>query len=307
MALGAYTAQQLQNPAFNPLTGKPAMRFSAVLVGLVVFSSQVVNDDVDRFPTYVVVTPALTRLLQASQTYPSYGLRLEHGDRDVPIVEREIVAELPPATTYTFHITSVAQGQVERASKPEAIALGVFGGIAALAALMIAGLAISRMLWADDSDLDVLRALGADPLTMTWDAIFGLLGAITLGAILAAGVAVALSPLAPIGPASQVNPTPGIAFDWTVLGTGLAVLIAGLGALTVVLAYLRAGRRRLDHRSEAVERGSAVVNVAREVASRPPPLPGSASRSNGDMGALRCRCARPWSVRYSPWSWWSRP
>jgi hypothetical protein len=177
-------------------------------------------------------------------------------------VEKEIIGLLPPGTTYTFHVTSVAEGQVERSSKPEAIALGVFGAIAALAALLIAGLALSRAVGTQGEDLDALRALGADPVTLTWDAMFGLLGAILLGALLAVGVALALSPLAPIGPASQVDPSPGIAFDWTVLGPGIVVLILGLGALTVALAYRTVARRRLSQRSEAIERGSSVVNAA---------------------------------------------
>ena len=121
------------------------------------FASQVVNDDVDRFPTYVVMTPALTRRLRVSAAYPSYGLRLKHGSADVAAVEREIIQLLPRGSVYTFHVTSVTEGQVERASKPEAIALGVFGAIAGLVTLLIAGLAISRGLWADGEDLDVLR------------------------------------------------------------------------------------------------------------------------------------------------------
>ena len=144
----AYSLQQADEPDFNPSTGKPAARFSAKLVGLVVFSSQVVDDDVDRFPTDVLATPALTRRLDASATYPTYGLRLDGGSNAVAAVEREIVDALPPGSTYSFHLTSVVEGEVERATKPEAIALGVFGIIAALAALLIAGQAISRRLWA---------------------------------------------------------------------------------------------------------------------------------------------------------------
>ena len=49
------------------------MRFSAKLVGLVEFSSQVVDDDVDRFPTYVLMTPALTKKLNPAAIYPTYG------------------------------------------------------------------------------------------------------------------------------------------------------------------------------------------------------------------------------------------
>ena len=124
-------------------------------------------------------------------------------------MEREIARARPQDTPYSFHVTSVTEGQVERSSKPEAIALGVFGAIAALAALLIAGQAISRALWAEGEDLDVLRALGADSSTVTLTPSSDLLGAVFLGAALAVGLAVALSPLAPLGPARQVDPSPG--------------------------------------------------------------------------------------------------
>jgi hypothetical protein len=246
----------------NPLTIKPVARFSAKLVGIVVFPTQVVNDDVDRFPTYVLMTPALTDRLTTSLAYPSYGLRLEHGNADVAAVEREIIQLLPRGSVYTFHVTSVTEGEVERASKPEAIALGVFGAITALVALLIGGLAVSRGLWEDSGDLEVLRALGADPRTLRWGAILGPLGSVVVGALLAVGVASALSPLAPIGPPRQVDPAPGLSFDWTVLGTGAAVLVVGLGVLTVALAYRRGMRRRLGEWVEPAQRRSSLANVA---------------------------------------------
>ena len=111
-------------------------------------------------------------------------------------------------------------------------------------------------------ELDTLRALGADPLTLTWDVMFGVLGAIVLGALLAVGVAFVLSPLAPIGPAHQIDPNPGFAADWTVLATGLVVMIVGLGLLP---QYWRTAPRpgaHLGQRSERIERGSRVVNAA---------------------------------------------
>jgi hypothetical protein len=259
--MGDFTVAQINSGA-NPGTSKLGLRFSAQLVGLVVFSNQVASADIDRFPTYQLLTPALTQKLRAGATAPVYGLRLRGGSRDVAAVEREITRLVPKGNPYDFHVTSVTEGQVERSSKSEAIALAVFGTIAALAALLIAAQAISRALWAQGEDLDVLRALGADSLTATWDAILGLLGAVVLGATLAVALAVALSPLAPLGPARQVDRTPGFAFDWTVLGVGFAVLALGLSVLTVTLAYRRAARRRSRQRSELVQRGSAVVNAA---------------------------------------------
>ena len=258
--MGDFTVAQI-NSGVNPATAEPALKFSAKLVGLVVFSNQVASDDIDRYSTYQLLTPALTQKLQAGATYPNYGLRLRGGSRDVAAVEQEITRLVPKGTPYAFLVTSVTEGRVERSSKPEAIALGVFGAIAALAALLIAGQAISRALWADGEDLNVLRALGADSLTVTCDAVFGLLGAVVLGATLAVVLAVALSPLGPLGPARQVDRTPGFALDWTVLGLGFAVLAVGLSALTVALAQRRAARR-IGQGSEPVQRGSAVVNAA---------------------------------------------
>jgi hypothetical protein len=271
--MGAFTLAQANSPTFAFQTTEPAVRFSVKLVGLVVLSSQVVHDDVDTFPTDVLMTPALTRRLSHSGAYPTYALRLDHGSRDVASVERHIISILPPGTPYTFHVTSVVEGQVERASKPEAIALGAFGAIAAVAALLIAGLAISRALWEYGEELDVLRALGADPKTTTADAALGLVGAIVVGALVAVGIAVALSPLALIGPIRQVERAPGIAFDWTVLGIGLAVLALGLAALTGLLAYRRA-TRPFGERAEPSERRSRLANAAARVGLPPPAIAG---------------------------------
>ena len=85
------------------------------------------------------------------------------------------------------------------------------------------------------------------------DGLIGILGAIMTGSLLSVAVAAALSPLSPLGPVRPVYPESGIAFDWTVLGSGLLVLIGGLGAIAVSLAYRgaphRVARRSLRARS----------------------------------------------------------
>jgi hypothetical protein len=266
--MGAFTLQQATSP--DPARSKPYFRVSAKLVGIIVFPSQVVSDDVDRSPTYVLFTPALTARASQSALYPYYGLVLDHGDADVGAVEQEIIHLLPSGDSYNFHVTSVVEGQVERSTKPESIALAVFGAIAGLAALLIAGQAIGRRLGADGEDLGVLRALGASPAMTMADGLFGVLGAVVLGSVVALLVAVALSPLAPIGPARPLDPTPGLAFDWTVLGTGLLVLMVGLGALSVALAY-RAAPQRADRRRKLSS--SPLSSVARAAAACGLPSP----------------------------------
>lgn len=193
----------------------------------------------------MIYTPALTRLLLAplllgNAGFTEYGLQLDHGSRDVAAVEREINRAVPRHTLLEFHLKSVVEAQAELATKPEAIALGAFGVMAALARLLIAMQAIARQRRADVEDLGVLRALGADPAMTASDGLIGVLGAVVVGSLLAAGVAIGLSPLSPIGPVRQVYPSPGIAFDWTVLGVGLLVLI---GAFSVSLAARTAPHR----------------------------------------------------------------
>ena len=131
-------------------------------------------------------------------------------------------------TTYSFHVTSVVEGQVDRTVRPEAIALAVFGAIAMLAALLISAQAIARQLQETDEDIKVLRALGASRSVIMGDGLLGVLGAVVLGSLLAAGVAIGLSPLSPVGPVRPVYPTPGPTADATVLGFGLLALIAGV-------------------------------------------------------------------------------
>ena len=106
------------------------------------------------------------------------------------------------------------EAKVGQVVRPVAFALGVFGAIAALAALVIAGQVISRQLRAASEDLTVLRALGADPKTIAADGLSGVLSAVVLGSLLAVAVAVALSPLSPLGPVRPVYPSSGLAFDW---------------------------------------------------------------------------------------------
>jgi hypothetical protein len=124
-------------------TSKPQLRLRMTLVGTVVFNNEVVLDDVDRYPTYLLFTPALARPFSTGDEFVTYGLKLREGASGVNAVEGEIIRDLSKGTTYSFHVTSVVSGQVDRSVRPEAIALGVFGGIALLAALLIAAQVIS--------------------------------------------------------------------------------------------------------------------------------------------------------------------
>jgi hypothetical protein len=262
--MGVYTATQFNSPGFGTPRVAPERRIGMRLVGIVVFNNEVIEDDTDRLPTNFLITPALTSTLIAHDVVQGtwYGVQLAHGSRDIPAVEQALIRLLPSGSDANFNVTSLTETKVERAVKPESIALGVFGAIAALAALAIALLAISRQLRSADEDVQVLRALGATPTTTVADRMVGVLAAIVVGSVLAVAVAVLLSPLSPLGPIRDVYHPPGIAFDWTVLGLGLLVLIGGLGVPAVALAY-RGAPHRLAARSRAdPPRDSKLVQMA---------------------------------------------
>jgi hypothetical protein len=269
--LGFNSDAQLLSPDCCSAKATPPVRVVDLrLVGIVVLAPTVVQDDVDALGSQVALfTPALTReLAQCCATYSSSSVRVGGGAREIPRVQSEVDAVLGKRLTAAAAGSGGGEGEVaeavataERAIRPEAIALGVFGGIAGLAAILIAAQVIGRQLRLGADDAGVLRALGAGPVVTAADGLLGILGAVVLGSLLAFAVAVALSPLAPIGPVRPVYPYPGVAFDWTVLGFGVLALIAVLGALSVGLAYRAAPHREAVRRRGAVARASAVVRA----------------------------------------------
>lgn len=276
VSFGSYTLAAVSSSGTGLPPGQPAFRFRAKLVGVVALDTAVVHDEVDSYPTFVIFTPALTRkLIAASATgYPDYSLRLDHGARDVSTVEKELISLLPPGSPYNFHVTSIAEGQVERATRPESIALGVFGAIAGLAALLIAAQAISRAVRTNRRDLEVLRALGAHPAMVAADSVAGLLCAILAGSLLAAALCVFLSPFSPLGAVRQVDPSPGFNFDWTVLAVGFALFVVTLSAFAVSLTLLAVRARGARDSVAPTQRASSLVSGAAQMGLPPSAIAG---------------------------------
>jgi hypothetical protein len=262
--IGIYTNAQTMMPGFGTASVPPYRRIRAKLVGLARGSGDVVVDDVDvGLSGGAQFTPALTkRLLACCVPVSGVGIQLDGGSRDVGAVEAEIDRAAGPGRVPTYTVTSIVETKAERAIKPESIALAVFGGIVALAVLLIVGQVIGRQLRRDADDLDVLRALGAGPATTTSDGLIGVVGAVVVGSLLAVGVAIGLSPLSPLGPARPFIPSPGIALDWTVLGFGALGLVVASSAMALVIAYQRAPHRVARRRERVGQRGSIVARTA---------------------------------------------
>jgi hypothetical protein len=258
--IGFYTNAQTLENGYGTGKQKAARSIGIKVVGIVAIRFQVVRDDADAALRLGLLSPALTRPLdQCCANGALAGLQLDHGARDDAAVASEIKA-LP--RTSVIHVTAVEEATAERAIEPQSIALGVFGAIAALATLLIAGQAIGRQLRFGAGDLDALRALGASPSMTLLDGLIGVIGAIVTGSVVAAAVAIGLSPLSPLGPVRPVYPGRGVAFDWVVLGLGVAGLIVLLALLAVVLAYREASHRAVRRARLFTPRRSRVAAAA---------------------------------------------
>ena len=230
-------------------------RADLTVVGIGVLNTQVLQDSVDADRTgFLLGTPALAReFAGCCASGMDVGLRLDGGSRYDAAVGREYNHLLatssfisPGGSELYVYVTSAIEAQAQRSIRPEAIALGVFGLIVGLTALIIGTQSVSRQLRAAADDAAALRALGAGPAMIMADGLPGIVAAVAAGALLAVGVAIALSPFSLFGPVREVEPGRAIYLDAAVLGLGALGLVLALGSVAAVIAY-----RQVPHRTAA--------------------------------------------------------
>jgi ABC-type antimicrobial peptide transport system permease subunit len=214
------------------------------IVGVVVASRNVVESDIDSLgASAVIFSQALTRELapQYSTGTETY-LQIKGGTANAKRVLDEVYKVDPFSKDLPSELSDTLVPAAQQAISPEAVALGVFGALAALSTLLIAALMIGRLLRARQEELEALRALGASRAMLMGDGMLSALLAVFAGSLLAVVVAVALSPLSPLGPVRPIYPHSGVAFDWTVLGFGVLVLVVVLGVMASAVANREIGR-----------------------------------------------------------------
>jgi len=271
LPLGFFRTTQSSGSANPTVTRLFTQRVT--VTGIVAFNSQVVQDDVDQTFGFVLMTPALLRRAVAADPAdlaPVYfGIQLRPGTR-IPAIEQSLIRLVPRGYVYQFHVESQVVHSVELALKPESVALGAFGAIAALVCLLLAAQALARQLRRGAGDRVLLRSLGARPAETFLEGVIGALGSVALGAAGAVLVALALSPLFPIGPVRPVYPDGGLSADPFVLGLGAALLLVVLGATTLLLAW-----RGAPHRASRRRGGARAIDVTRRAQTVGLPISGA--------------------------------
>jgi ABC-type antimicrobial peptide transport system permease subunit len=204
------------------------------VTGIAVFDSQIVPATTVNAEPTVLLSPGFYRSTAArNSTYGSQaGVRLRPGVSVASFARTAAaLAKRYPRTGGVFVVSLQDEAAAtQRSIRPQAVALGVFAALLALIALTVIGQLLSRQLSLDSADYPVLSALGMTRAALAALSLARVAVVTAAGAVLAVVIAIASSPLMPIGPARLAEPHPGTDVNLAVLGAGLA-LIAGLPLL----------------------------------------------------------------------------
>jgi len=186
-------------------------------------------------------------------------VRLRGGQADLPAFRADLARLSGRSSVDVFDLATLA-GHYRSVTGFESACLLAFGLAAFLAGLVLAGLAIVRLVAASASELRTATAVGLTRSQGTALAAAGPVAAAVAGACAGVALAVFSSRWMPFGVAATKEPHPGLTADWLVLGAGLVVfpaLVAALAAATGWLALGRAGR------GPAVRRSAVAQVIAR--------------------------------------------
>jgi ABC-type antimicrobial peptide transport system permease subunit len=285
----------LQNQEMDPSKLQVPLTFRVTAVGL--FDDQVVPTTGTSSEPRILLSPGFTRTAMASRAYGSKGsidylaqadVRLRPGaDPAAFTAAAQALASRYPGVRanggLVFIDSSAQVTGTERAIGPLAVTLALFAALAGLIALAVIGQLLARQMTLDAAGYGALSALG-----MTRGGLLALAAArlalvTAAGGVIAVGIAIAASPLMPIGAARLAEPQPGSDRDPTVLGAGFAAVVL----LPLVMLTAPAIR--------AVRQARGAAGAAGQPAARPAPRPswlaGALTRAGTVTGGIGTRMA----------------
>jgi hypothetical protein len=197
-------------------------------------------DLVDRPEGNIFATPALyPEVAGKVDEFALYvAVRLRSG-ATVADLKRELSAIAPSDDAFDLLSFADQTRPARRTISTLAIGLAVLAAVAAAAVLVTIAQSVGRHVGGAVPHQTVMEALGMVRRQREWALAATVLPAVVLAPVLAVSVAIAASPLAPIGLARHAEPTLGLRLDAPVLlvgalATGLVVVI--VGAVAAILA-----------------------------------------------------------------------
>jgi hypothetical protein len=235
--LSVFSFSRDEAMAFEAGVGEPPsgtqVRLNVVGIGVIPKDLPVAEDDRLQ-PSYL--TPAFVRAYQPASNYAASFVQLRRGGDDVAAyVDAAQRVDGDEQVFYQTRPELVAKAQ--RAVRPEWGALALFAAVGGLATLLVVSQTLARQQFLDSSDYPTLAALGMTRRQLVTGSL-GRVAAVGLfAAALAVIVALALSPLTPIGLAREVEPDPGFAVDGVTFGLAALALVVLPLAMTAIPAW----------------------------------------------------------------------
>jgi ABC-type lipoprotein release transport system permease subunit len=261
LRLGMYDFRDFEADRNGP-PPKPRLDHAFTVVGVVTTLDDAIraNDDPNANPT-ILFSPSLAPLLaDVAVPYVAKFVRLQAG-ADLGAFESGTQRVL--GGNVNFQERQLTEARARRTVRPYVLALWLFAAAAALAALAVVGQAIGRGLRPLRDQGPQLMALGFTRAQLTSTAALRGVVVGVLGMAIAVALAVAASPLMPIGPLRRVEPDRGMDVDAFVLVLGAVAIVLGCVAGSVLaLRRRRRQRGRLPSTfSDEVARTGAPVPV----------------------------------------------
>ena len=204
-------------PANAPAVAAQRVTFG---VAAIVNVSPALVDQFDQTPTAILPPGATMRFLHGEWAFGWAALRLRDGDAGVRALRGELASLGKRLTSrygslsFTIRRLAIVQHEAQQAIEPQALALAILGGLAALALLILMAQALAQL---------VSRSAPSPPPCGRWGSRTDAAAAVAMwgcvavaGAILlAVAGAIAASPLAPVGPVRAYDPARGVRADWS--------------------------------------------------------------------------------------------
>ena len=225
----------VQMALFDPTNFQPGPFFTMRLVGVVTLPGML-----PAAPEFVQVmfTPAFFHRYGAKYGQsPELLVKLKRGHSDVAGFERatdRLGANAGPAPGYDNQVV------MERVTHLQGLTLWMFAGLAGLAGLLILGQTLARFTFLESTENPILRTLGMTRGQLVAVAMTRAVVVSAVGAVVSVGLALAASPLMPVGLARLAEPNRGISADGLVVGGGAAVLALVILALAAIPAIIAA-------------------------------------------------------------------
>jgi ABC-type lipoprotein release transport system permease subunit len=196
---------------------------------------------------FVWATPAFYRqYLGQLDNITTTALRLRGGPANMATVQQDAsrLAHGKPVDDYPFDTQAV---NTEHSIHLQAVVLWLVAALLSVVGVLVIGQLLARLSYLESADYAALRGVGMSRRQLLAAALGRTLVIGGAGAAVATLLALALSPLFPVGLAGIAEPYPGVSADWVVLGLGLIVVPCVTVACAAWPTWRATARARASH------------------------------------------------------------